>query len=358
MNSSNDNQINFYNNIEKNDILNEMITKNVTQMNDYYQVNNTYNFKKIFSTIIESYSIKNLLIHEFEKKLKDLFDLFSDVLCIWKLIPFLKNLLMTNKNYFSNDFLYFKNESNNIEFFEKYCLNKFKVLKNVDFREVSKYLEKFDGKNFTINDIALKFKLKYSTARRLLIEILKYKRVSCCKINFSANTKLNYIQNMTFLKELLMLFKNNYIVLFTDECSFNSMQISNRCWIKIGKENVKFVPQRNKKLNLILTTTIDGIVHYEFNWINLNSEMFINYIRNLEIKIKDDDKFKNHYFKEKIVVCMDNAKIHSSRNSIEEFKKSKFKFLFSAPYSPQLNLTELYFNYVKNMSYKMELKSR
>ena len=67
--------------------------------------------------------------------------------------------------------------------------------------------------------------------------------------------------------------------------------------------------------------------------------------------LSNNHKLNDDYMNGKVVLLLDNAKIHKTDDVKNAMKVSKLKILFLPPYSPMLNPIELVFNVMKKAFY-------
>ena len=74
-------------------------------------------------------------------------------------------------------------------------------------------------------------------------------------------------------------------------------------------------------------------------------------INKLSTLLIDKHKLKYDYMNGKVVIVLDNAKIHKTDYVKDANKASKLKILFLPPYSPMFNTIELVLNVMKKGFY-------
>lgn len=139
----------------------------------------------------------------------------------------------------------------------------------------------------------------------------------------------------------------NHVFITIDESYFGGNFIGRKRWVlKDSNDDInKF--QYLGKLSLILAISEKKIVHYCFHRININSDIFFNFINELIIKIHDDNELNSKYMENKIVFQLDNAQIHKKNLFLNKYKDKNIKFLFSPTYFCKMNSVEYIFNILK-----------
>ena len=105
-----------------------------------------------------------------------------------------------------------------------------------------------------------------------------------------------------------------------------------------------FGKTNREKVNLILAITKDEIFHYEMKNENVNSEIFLQFMKGLNEKIKSK---KN----KKFVIVLDNCTVHKTEELIKFLNEEKLNILFNVQYCSFFNCVELRFRTLKKLLY-------
>lgn len=128
-------------------------------------------------------------------------------------------------------------------------------------------------------------------------------------------------------------------LLFEDECMIRDYQALQRTWFEKGKQRI--IPTTGKHRGVKLLSTVDyvtgKIVWHEDE--QYTAETFLTFLR----------KVVNCYPTGKIVMVLDNARIHHAKllEPFLEEMKGRLEFVFLPPYSPQFNIVEGLWKWLK-----------
>ena len=95
-----------------------------------------------------------------------------------------------------------------------------------------------------------------------------------------------------------------------------------------------------------MAMTKDEILNYNIYESSVNKKTFVEFIKNIIKNLKED----NYLF------VFDNASIHKDEDMLNFIKNSNNNYLFTPPYSPNLNPIENTFGIIKNI-YREQLKN-
>lgn len=128
-------------------------------------------------------------------------------------------------------------------------------------------------------------------------------------------------------------------LLFQDECSIRDYQAISKNWFLKGKQ--KIIPTYGKHHSV----KVIGILNYETGHVYVQEEerytadVFLNFLENV----------LKQYPTGKVVMILDNARIHHAKiiQPFLEEHKNRLMLVFLPPYSPQLNLIEGLWKWLK-----------
>lgn len=130
------------------------------------------------------------------------------------------------------------------------------------------------------------------------------------------------------------------ILLFQDESMIRDYQAISKTWFAKGKQRI--IPTYGKHEGAKLV----GTLNYETGRIDVeehskyDAQVFLSFLKNTLLR----------YPTGKIVIILDNAKIHHAKllHDFLESNKSRLTLKFLPPYSPNLNLIEGLWGWLKN----------
>ena len=182
-----------------------------------------------------------------------------------------------------------------------------------------------------------------STVYRILTNKLEY----CFRKTSIKNEVLlskNSIRQVYFvLKILLRCMKLNFEIIFLDESNFSTNNNNFKTW-RHENDLIYHKIKKIDKINLLLAVSSNKIINYKMTSENTNSKIFLQFMEELVVKIKPEEK-------KKYLIFMDNLSIHLTRSLFEFYQKEKLKILFNVPYLSPFNMVELCFRQMKRETY-------
>ena len=160
------------------------------------------------------------------------------------------------------------------------------------------------------------------------------------------NNYLNTLDCLCFIKIIQKCMKLGFRLIFLDESKIETTNNHYRCW-RYKNEEIYFGNKKNEKNNLLLAIGVDKVIHYYLTQENTNSEIFLEFMKELVKKLKLDQT-------NKYILIMDNLSSHKKGNVIKFFVDEKLNVLFNAPYAPYsifFNSVELIFRSIKKRTY-------
>ena len=141
------------------------------------------------------------------------------------------------------------------------------------------------------------------------------------------------------LKVLLNLAKDDYLDLyFADESGFSLTPSISYHWQQ-KNENVKIVPRHSKRINVFGIMSKNNDLFQCHHMGKITSDFVIQAINEFSKIIT-----------KKTVICLDNARIHHSkefRTQISKWKKVDIEIFYLPKYSPHLNSIEILWRKIK-----------
>jgi len=129
-------------------------------------------------------------------------------------------------------------------------------------------------------------------------------------------------------------------LLFEDECMIRDYQAVQRTWFEVGKQRIIITTGKHRGVKLLGTVdyATGTIVWHEDE--EYTAETFLVFLQKVLAK----------YSTGKIVMVLDNARIHHAK-LIQPFlneMKDRLELTFLPPYSPQLNIVEGLWKWLKS----------
>lgn len=275
-----------------------------------------------------------------------------------------KNLVKLNKDEFSflsdeingiNILTNKKGIDDFIEIDEKIVVNlkNFKPLNNKE-DEITNFVKTkiINGKNRAdiscrkLSALYLQEKGKFickSTVHKIIKNKLGFHYIKTCKKSNFLKTDLGIFSCLAFIKIICKSLSVGFEFIFVDESTIKLNSSNFKCW-RHYSEQIYFGKSDKSKINLLLAVTKNEIFHYELMSENTNSEKFLNFMKELneKLKIKKDTKY---------IIIMDNCTIHKTEELIKYYKEEKINVLFNVQYCSYFNCIELCFRSLKKKLY-------
>jgi transposase len=127
-------------------------------------------------------------------------------------------------------------------------------------------------------------------------------------------------------------------IFFCDESTIRTDYHSGTTWAPVGQTPIVRATGERKSVNMISAITPQGKIHFSFLPGNLNSAMFIEYLKMLL-----------HDISGKIFLIVDGYPSHKSKETLEFVKSTegRLSIFFLPPYSPELNPDEWVWKSIK-----------
>jgi transposase len=125
---------------------------------------------------------------------------------------------------------------------------------------------------------------------------------------------------------------------YLDESGFSLMPYIPYAWQEKGS-TITLKSSQSKRINVLGLMNRHHELYYEIHSSNINSQVVIDFL----------DKFSQNLSKQTVIV-MDQASIHTSDNllkKLEEWEQRNLKIFWLPTYSPQQNLIEILWKFVK-----------
>ena len=191
---------------------------------------------------------------------------------------------------------------------------------------------------------------KYSEVRRWLIDYMNY---SWRKANVRPprSLRIGLEEDRIIFKQFISNLKiAKFIIVYIDECSFNSSTLPLYTWMKRGEDASIVIRDSNTRFNSIAAQWENNIYFLIKDKTSKEDDIcqfLIMLKKQLEFTINKDQ------LNRRTVLMMDNAKIHRTEKVVKLIKEMSFIVFTIPPYSPELNKIENSFGRLKNkLSYR------
>jgi transposase len=247
------------------------------------------------------------------------------------------------ENRILRDLLKTKNLSLNLIFKDKNT-----KIKKINYKIIKEYIKKFPFS--TVEEIKVfiynNFNIKVSNST--ITKLFKILNLTRKKVKFHIIKDLEYLQKLEkerliFIDKIKKLYFNK--IIFIDESGFNVSATDKGLSIKGEKINIPKKNLKSKNLSLLMAITKDEILNYDIYESSINKYSFYDFIKKIINNLKE-----NSY-----TFVFDNVSFHKDKEILKLIIDSNNNYLFTPPYSPNLNPIENTFGIIKSI-YKKELK--
>lgn len=281
----------------------------VDDQNDYKPLNNEIK-------LLEDYIFNNRkYIHSNEENnnIISILPTFAKAISNLKKLPKLINPIHQNiKEIFE------ENRKNN-------CKNSISKIREIYAKKYDKTLSIKTIHRIMRNKLLLNFKKSILKPKKL--DNLIYKKMS-----------------FLFIKCIIRAINLNFRLIFIDESYFKIKNNNFRFW-QDKNDPCHYGNENNNKSNFLLAIGIDEIIHYKFTSQNTNSNLFIDFFKEIIQKISNNDL-------KKVIFIMDNLTSHCTDNFKKLIIKNSLKVIYTVPYESSYNPIELAFRSIKLFTYK------
>lgn len=144
---------------------------------------------------------------------------------------------------------------------------------------------------------------------------------------------------------------DSYDFIFIDECSFNFSTWPLSGWAASGTYPKSKKSGKSKNYSAITAMDKKGILCIKIVKGGVKGADFCIFIKELI------DSQKERFESRKLILFMDNASIHKSKDYMKKLEKF-YNILYNAPYTPQLNPIEFSFSKIKHNVRKLRSKTK
>lgn len=207
------------------------------------------------------------------------------------------------------------------------CYIKFYIIKrtNFDYKKLIRIIKR---------------KFNVSISKSHLYTVIKTLNLAKKKISYKfipANKKKRLEQIKNFKKKIKSIPMDKIISI--DETSFDTHIDNNYGWGLRGKRLTVGKKVGRQRYTVICSIDMKNVVHIKIVEGSANGETFLEFMKELQKKIPNNEKF---------YLLLDNARIHHYKKLKEYVKQiSNIELIYNVPYSPEYNPIENSFNEAK-----------
>lgn len=240
-----------------------------------------------------------------------------------------------------------------------------KAFNAINKEKIMDIIAELKDSNFTIKNIYNLYNIKYGpntfsqeTLRRYIKKVLKMKYTTVKQRNKNYFTHSNNNIQKIFIKKMIEYIVNDKIIIYIDETTFNNGLFKTKKWVDFNE--IKLIPSQPnlKRINLIIAANKEKVISYSIYSNNTTKIEMINFFNKVMDEIRSDSMLKKQFENNNIIFYLDNASYHHSKILIDFFVKNRMRIIYGPPYSPEFNLVELIFSYLKGKYYNSICKTR
>ena len=157
-----------------------------------------------------------------------------------------------------------------------------------------------------------------------------------------------------FAKTIDRLHELGFNIIYVDECSISTDNLSTKTWVQKGSF-VPLIRPTDQRLNVIAAYIMKGKYAFMLKKGTTKTHHVIMFFEKLHAMLCN--AFSDDYIKYTVFV-LDNARVHVSSEARTFFKEKQFAVMTLPPYTPELNKVEGTFNLIKTLIKKQNLYER
>ena len=171
---------------------------------------------------------------------------------------------------------------------------------------------------------------------------LSYRKVK--KVSFSGNNEFNRIRRLLYAKEMLKLYSQGYHVVNIDESWLTESNFHRHNWDQRGDSHSQPTNLMGYKVNMIAAVSSEGFVWLGLTQANTDEDIMRLFLSKLALIFT---KQFGQGWREKVIVLIDGASYHRSKETRICIQNLQMKVVLSAPYSYAAAPAELFFAHFK-----------
>ena len=171
---------------------------------------------------------------------------------------------------------------------------------------------------------------------------LSYRRVK--RVSFSGNSEHNLVLRSLYAKKMLKLYEKRTHIVNLDESWLPEADFRRRNWDARGEPHSVPAKLMGRKVNMIVAVSSEGYVWLSLTQVNTDEDVMQLYLSKLAQVFT---KQFGRDWRQQIVVLMDGASYHRSKETRNCIKHLNMRVVLSSPYSYAAAPAELFFAHMK-----------
>ncbi len=160
--------------------------------------------------------------------------------------------------------------------------------------------------------------------------------------NKNANSSQVKEKRKTVALQIIGAHNDSFDFVYIDEVSFNLDIWPQKGWAPLGKNQKVSYPGKSKNYSAIVAMDIEGILSLKIIKGGVKAPDFCLFIKQLI------DQEAQRFRSNKVILFMDNATIHKSKDYMQKLEKF-VNIMYNSPYTPQFNPIEFAFSKIKHI---------
>jgi hypothetical protein len=186
--------------------------------------------------------------------------------------------------------------------------------------------------------------VSHETVRLYCRRYLHYSFKSVRLTDPNANSYINRKRRKVIVWLMTCCFGDFCEVIFIDECGIGSRALKKKGWSSAERGCERTGHSRGKNISLCAAITREGVISIEFSSSAYNELTFTRFLKETITNLRASGRLRE----KPLVLFMDNAAFHKAPLCLEYCRMSGVSVLYNAPYSPQLNPIEYFFQDIKS----------
>ena len=192
---------------------------------------------------------------------------------------------------------------------------------------------------------------------RKYLRMANYTFKKCSVKNPKITTCDYYFRKLYVIDVLTSKLLDDYLVLSIDETPLNTINNAQYFWSSNDSRDVYKSYLKKSGFSMIMAVGLDEICYHRVYEDSNTAETFWSFVNDTLITLEANEKYKQKIQEGKVVIFIDNARIHYSRNVRIQFLKYKIEILYNVPYESSFNPIEMVFRCIKSKVKRYKLNS-
>ena len=192
---------------------------------------------------------------------------------------------------------------------------------------------------------------------RKYLRMANYTFKKCSVKNPKITTCDYYFRKLYVIDVLTSKFLDDYLILSIDETPLNTINNSQYFWLSNDSRDVYKSYLKKSGFSMIMAVGLDEICYHRVFETSNNAETFWTFVNDTLITLEANEKYKQKIQDRKVIIFIDNTKIHYNKVVRAQCLKYKIEILYNVPYESSFNPIEMVFRCIKSKVKRYKLNS-